>query len=571
MTRPVWIAPASLPQDLRSLHPDPLMHALLARRLGAASAETVSDFLDQRPRPAPDPLLLPGMPEAVERIVIALRGGESIGIFGDYDTDGVTAAAVLTLALRQASSGAQPVAVRLPLRSEGYGLSVAGVENLADAGATLLIAVDCGSKDHDAVEVARRRGMDVIILDHHRITDDLPRDAIVASAQCVPDSPYRSIAAAGLAYLLAAALAQKGFDTGDGKGTEPTGLLDLTMIGLVGDVSTLIGFNRALVRDGLRTLRGIPRVGLRALSDGAGINLEKITSTDVAFQISPRLNAPGRLDDPRPAYELLVARDERAARRYAPEIERANQQRKILHGRILYEIDEILARSPELLERRVLIFSGLDWDAGILGLVASKLTDRFDRPVIVLKIADGVAHGSARSVPGFDVTSALTSSSGLLMRHGGHERAAGLALPVGHVADLDAALQLAIASSDARAPGPPRLEIEANLEASRLKMETLRLIQTLGPFGEGNPAPLLRIVDAPLRDYMVMGRERQHLKLHIGSGGNAVDAVMWNGADRSRELIGARAVDLVGTLEANQWQGTTRLQVRVADFTTSKR
>ncbi len=546
------------------------MHALLARRLGAASAETVSDFLDQRPRPAPDPLLLPGMPEAIERIARALRAGESIGIFGDYDTDGVTAAAVLTLALRQASSGAQPVAVRLPLRSEGYGLSVAGVNDLADAGATLLIAVDCGSKDHDAVAAARSRGIDVIILDHHRITGDLPRDAIVASAQNLPDSAYRSLAAAGLAYLLATALAQQGFDTGAGQGTEPTGLLDLTMIGLVGDVSTLIGFNRALVRDGLRTLRGTPRVGLRALSDGAGIDLEKITSTEVAFQISPRLNAPGRLDDPRPAYELLIARDERAARRYAPEIERANQQRKILHGRILHEIDEILARSPDLLKRRVLIFSGHNWDAGILGLVASKLTERFDRPVIVLKIADGVAHGSARSVPGFDVTSTLTASARLLTRHGGHERAAGLALPVGNVEALDAALQVAIANSDAPAPGPPRLEIEANLEAPRLKMETLRLIQTLGPFGEGNPAPLLRIVDAPLRDYMVMGRERQHLKLHIGRGVNAVDAVMWNGADRSRELIGAGSVDLVGTLEANQWQGTTRLQVRLADFTSSK-
>ena len=278
------------------------------------------------------------------------------------------------------------------------------------------------------------------------------------------DAPYRNVSAAGVAYLLATALARDGFDTGGGAGEEPTGLLDLAMIGLVGDVSSLSGVNRALVRDGLRRLRQDLRPGLRALCDCAGIDARTLTSTEIAFQVSPRLNAPGRLDDPRPAYELLVTRDRRQAERLAEQAEQANQRRKLLQERILREIDSELAANPSKLDRRVLVFAGSGWEPGIVGLAASKLADRYDRPVIVLTVTDGVAHGSARSVPGFDITSALSSAESLLMRHGGHERAAGLALEASNVADLDDAIAAgdcrlcgdsarAAAADDRRGPG----------------------------------------------------------------------------------------------------------------------
>ena len=269
----VWVEPVPLRDGLPQFHSDPLIHAILARRL--ADVGDAVDFLDEDERSAPDPHLLPGMTEAVERVARALRRNEPIGIFGDYDTDGVTSSALLTLALRAASGGAQPVAVRLPRRREGYGLSETGVEDLAAAGARLLVAVDCGSKDHAAVERARQLGMDVVVLDHHRISEAPPAHAIVASAQLREDAPYTTVSAAGVAYLLATALARDGFDTGDGVGNEPTSLLDLAMIGLVGDVSSLSGVNRALVRDGLRRLRQDPRPGLRALCDCAGIDVGK--------------------------------------------------------------------------------------------------------------------------------------------------------------------------------------------------------------------------------------------------------------------------------------------------------
>jgi single-stranded-DNA-specific exonuclease len=560
----VWVEPAPLRDGLPQFHSDPLIHAILARRL--ADAGDAADFLNANERPAPDPHLLPGMTEAAARVGRALRRNEPIGIFGDYDTDGVTSSALLTLALRAASGGTQPVAVRLPRRREGYGLSETGVEDLAAAGARLLVAVDCGSKDHAAVERARQLGMDVVVLDHHRMTDAPPAHAIVASAQLRKDAPYATVSAAGVAYLLATALADDGFDTGSGVGEEPTSLLDLAMIGLVGDVSSLSGVNRALVRDGLRRLRQEPRPGLRALCDCAGIDARTLTSTEIAFQVSPRLNAPGRLDDPRPAYELLITRGPREAARFAEQAEQANQRRKLLQNRILREIEIELEADPSKFDRRVLVFAGSDWQPGIVGLAASKLTERHDRPVIVLTVSDGVAHGSARSVPGFDITSALSTVKSLLIRYGGHERAAGLALYASEVANLDDALQGAIAESGANPPGPPRLTIDADLEPARLKLDVARLIQSLGPFGQGNPEPMLRVIRVPMRGYTVMGREKQHLKVLTAGEAGPVDAVMWSGAGRSQELIGARHVDLVGVLETNVWNGASRVQVRLSDF-----
>jgi single-stranded-DNA-specific exonuclease len=561
----IWIEPGPTPPEFRAAHPDPLIADILARRL--SDPAEVADFLNTDPRPAPDPWLLPNMDRAIERIVRALRQGESIGIFGDYDTDGVTSSAILTLALRAASGGAQPETVRLPFRVEGYGLSVAGVTDLADAGTRLLIAVDCGSKDHEAVAAARQRGLDVIIIDHHRILEAPPDDAIIVSAQLDPASPYQGMSASGLAYLVAVALAQSGLDAGDGPGAEPRSLLDLAMIGLVGDVSPLVGVNRAMVRDGLRVLRnGHVRPGLQALAEAAGLNLRRVSSSEIAFQVSPRLNAPGRLSDAWPAYQLLMADSLADARVFAAQVSQANHRRKTVQRRIHEEVEALLSSDPTRLQRRFLLVSGQDWEKGIVGLVASKLSERFDRPVGVLSVSNGEAHGSARSIPGFDLAAALAAHDHLLLRHGGHERAAGLAVAAERLADLEEALHQAVIAAATPLPGPGRLEIDADLPAERMTLQTLGEIQRLGPFGEANPQPVLRVRRAPLRDYTTMGSERQHLKLHIGAG---VSAILWSGAHRSQELVGQRSVDLAGVLECNEWQGTRRLQMRLMDFKVS--
>jgi len=305
---------------------------------------------------------------------------------------------------------------------------------------------------------------------------------------------------------------------------------------------------------------------LGALCERAGIDARTLSSTEIAFQVSPRLNAPGRLDDPRPAYELLVTRDRRQAERLAEQTEQANQRRKLLQDRVIREIESELEANPSKLNRRVLVFSGSGWQPGIVGLAASKLAERHDRPVIVLTVTDGVAHGSARSVPGFDITSALSDVEILLMRHGGHERAAGLALDAARIAELDDVLQGAIDATAARPPGPPRITIDADLEPARLKLDVARLIQSLGPFGVGNPVPTLRVLKVPMRGYTAMGREKQHLKILTSGQAGPVEAILWSGANRSQELIGARHIDLVGFLETNVWNGASRVQMRLSDF-----
>ncbi len=560
-----WIEPVSTPPAFLAAHPDPLLAALLARRL--SDPAQIADFLNTNARPSPDPWLLPNMDRAIARISRAVQQGERIGLFGDYDTDGVTSTAILTLALRAASGGAQPYTVRLPYRAEGYGLSVQGVTDLADAGTQLLIAVDCGSKDHAAVEAARQRGLDVIIVDHHRIIEAPPDDAIIVSAQLDPASPYQGMSASGLAYLVAVAMAQAGLDAGDGPGNEPRSLLDLAMIGLVGDVSPLVGVNRSLVRDGLRVLRnGHVRPGLRALADSAGMDLRRVSSSEIAFQLSPRLNAPGRLADARPAYELLVADDMVEARTIAAHVSQANQRRKTVQQRIHAEVEALLSQDRTRLDRRFLLVSGQGWEKGIVGLVASKLSEQLDRPVGVLSIANGEAHGSARSIPGFDLAAALAEHDHLLLRHGGHERAAGLAVAAERLADLEEALHLAVIAAATPPPGPGRLAIDADLPVERMTLETLAEVQKLGPFGEANPQPVLRVRGAPLREYLVMGSERQHLKLQIGHSFPGVSVILWGGAHRSRELVGQRTVDLAGVLECNEWQGARRIQMRLMDF-----
>jgi single-stranded-DNA-specific exonuclease len=240
-----------------------------------------------------------------------------------------------------------------------------------------------------------------------------------------------------------------------------------------------------------------------------------------------------------------------------------------MQQKIHSDVQALLERDPARLHRRFLLVSGQDWEKGIVGLVASKLSEQFDRPVGVLSVANGEAHGSARSIPGFDLAAALADHGHLLLRHGGHERAAGLAVAAERLEDLEEAMHLAVLAAGTPLPGPGRLEIDADLPVERMSLETLREIQKLGPFGEANPQPILRVRNAPLRDYSVMGSERQHLKLHIGNSVSGVSAILWSGAHRSRELIGQRNVDLAGVLECNEWQGTRRIQLRLLDFKVS--
>ena len=566
---PLWIDPP--PVITTGLHPDPLIAALLARR-GITDAAAAAGFLATHPRSAPNPSRLPGMDDAVARISRALDSGEQIAIFGDYDADGVTATALLTRALRCAATDPRVITPRLPNRAEGYGLNPTAITALAAGGATLLIAVDCGSSDPVNVAHARALGLDVVILDHHQMDGPGPPEAIVVSAQRLPPETlaatpagYQTLAAVGVAYLLVAALARHGYRVDGDQGEPETDLLDYVALGTIADVVPLHGMNRDLVRDGLRRLRERPRPGVAALCRRAGLDPATVNAEAVAFKLAPRLNAAGRMGDPTVALDLLLSDDPRTALTLADQLEAINLARRQQSQAIERAATDLIDREPGCLDRPLIVLSQPNWSAGVLGIVAGRLANRYGRPAIVLNNDGQVSKGSARSVAGFDITAALTAGLHLLQAHGGHGQAAGLTVTNNDLPALTAHLEQAVSASGVVIPAPAELRIDADLDTDRLTLGTARLLETLEPYGTGNPQPLLRVRNLKILKYSTMGKDASHLKLHLASPAGAT-ALMWGAAHRSRELLRNPVIDLVATLSVDHWGGHPRLQIEVKDF-----
>jgi len=566
LSYPVWIEPVPLPADCPPLHPDPLLHELLYRRQIRTPAEAAA-FLDPGSRPAPDPHRLPGMGAAVARIARALDGGERVAIFGDYDADGITSSALLLRALRAAAAEPGRIVCRLPRREEGYGLNARAIADFAAGGVTLLIAVDCGSGDHEQVALARAAGLDVVVLDHHQMPDDVPAGAIVVSPQLSASGDYHELAAVGVAFLLVAALAQHGCRVdGDDDGEPETGLLDYVALGTIADVSPLTGANRAMVRDGLRRIQERPRPGLDWLCRRAGIGAATLTAEQIAFKLAPRINAAGRMADPALALRLLLSDDSREAAALAGEIERLNALRREESTRIVAEAESLLQTQPGWSDQPLLVVAHQGWTSGVLGIAANQLAHRYGRPAIVLNDDGAVSRGSARSVPGFDIAGALTRCRDLLHEHGGHSQAAGLTLATDDLPRLRLALERELAASDLLLPIEPALRVDADLPAARLTLDTARLLEVLAPFGPGNETPRLRVRGLRVHRYSTIGRDGTHLKIHFAAPTGTVQAVCWGAAARSRELLVNPIVDVVATLGIDRWGGQPRLDLQLQDF-----
>ena len=561
----VWIEPEPLPAGALDLHPDPLLAEMLFRR-NLRTPDAARAFLNPALQPPPEPYHLPDMDLAVARLCTALDAGESIGIFGDYDADGVTSTALLARALRAASRDTTRVHTRLPTRDEGYGLSRGAINAFAAASVKLLIAIDCASSDHVHVAYAHSRGMDVIVLDHHQMSDTGPGDAIVVSAQLAPPGPFRDLASVGLAYLLVVALARQGCPIGGTDGEPETALLDFVAVGTIGDVASLAGINRALVQEGILRLRRAPRSGFRALCRCAGLEPTSLTSQDVAFKLAPRLNAAGRMDDPAIALNLLLTDNQAEADRLAGDIERLNVRRRAETRRIATEAEALLALQPSWEQRPVVVVVGTNWTNGVLGIVASQLAERLGRPALVMA-NDGVTiRGSARSVPGFDIARALEGCHDLLDHHGGHSQAAGLSLPTTHLDNLVDALTAAVDAAGLPPSIEERIRIDAYLPTERLTLPTAHQLATLEPFGPGNETPTLGVRRVAVSQYSTIGSDDSHLKMRLETPGGPVTALYWGGAARSRELVRRPFLDVAIQMAFDRWNGTERLQAIVQDF-----
>lgn len=554
-----WIDPEPVPPEVEALHEHKLAHALLYRR-GLRDRASADQFLDSSIRDTIDSRALPDFAPAVERIAAAVRKGESIGIFGDYDVDGTTSVAILGLALVAAGAGSRTL-LRLPTRAEGYGLSGIAIDEFLDAGVDLLVALDCGSADHGKVAYAQALGMDVVILDHHQMHDAGPEDALVVSAYRPDGGRYKDLSAAGLTWLLVDALSEAGLRVSQDE-TGADAYLDLAALGLIGDVSAMTGASRTIVRAGMDRLARTPRPGIAALARAARVDLARLSSSDVSFRITPRLNAPGRMGDPKLSLDLLLASDPIVAHDLVMKLEALNARRKQVTDEITLEPEPLTRQHPEWDSQPVVVVRSEGWQAGVLGIVAARLSEAYDRPAMVLVDEDGMLRGSMRAPDGFDVASALATCAPLLRSHGGHRLAGGLSLDARNADELIG--QLTNLTSHRTPAQMPALKLDAELQQKHLSLDIARLVRTLEPFGPGNEEPVFVLRNVRLQKYDAMGPNKDHLSLTIGDG-RPVRAVFFNAASRSRELVGARNIDLAFTMTEGEWNGP-KLDLLVKDF-----
>jgi single-stranded-DNA-specific exonuclease len=497
---------------------------------------------------------------AVERIWRALRAGEHIAVWGDFDVDGQTSTTLLVAALRDAAmaAGRQSVgriSYRVPLRDQGHGVYLPAVDELFEQGATLLITCDTGVNAFEAIERAAARGCDVIVTDHHDLPGSLPPALAVVNPKRLPaQHPLRELPGVGVAYQVAERLFEQA-----GLG-EPQVALDLVALGIVADLAIQVGDVRYLLQRGLRVLRKAGRAGLRALVEQAELRLEGLTEEHVGYQLAPRLNALGRLGDANRGVDLLLAQDVALARILAAETDGLNYQRRLITGQILQAALTQIENDPSLLDHRALVVAGRNWHAGILGLVAGRLAEQFQRPAVVLSMPpDGPARGSARSVPGCDIHAALQRTADLLLSFGGHPRAAGLALDSSNVASFRKALSRSVAAVWDAGEAVQGLAVDAYTSLDQLSLELTSELERLAPFGPGNPPIRLATVDVEIVQDSVIGRHGEHRQLVVADERGVQQTVIWwQGADQPLPL---GRFDMAYTLRSRDYRGEMHMQV----------
>jgi single-stranded-DNA-specific exonuclease len=542
----------------RALNISGMLATLLVNR-GLVEAESARKFLYPRLEYLEDPFLMSDLETAVSRIMIAIEAGQRILIYGDYDVDGTTAVVVLRKALDMLGGN---TSYHIPRRLEdGYGMKSAVIQQAAKEGIKLIISVDTGIKAFEVVETASMLGVDCIITDHHLPESDLP-DALAVLNPNRPDCNYpdKNLSGVGVAFKLVQALFMR-----TNKEKFLPSFLKIVAIGTIADVVPLIGENRIFAKVGLAGLRLPANHGLKSLIEISGLVGKEITSTDVGFRIAPRINAVGRMGGSAQAVELLASNDMQQARMLATELDHLNKERQQIEDLILREVGLKLEAEPSLGSQRVIVIDGDGWHRGIIGIAATKLTEKFNRPTLVLSKDNGIAYGSGRSAKGFHLLNALETCRDLLHRFGGHPQAAGFQLASQDVPELRRRVNRFAESAMEEADLEASLEIDGELRLSDLEQDSFEDIQRLSPFGPANPQPTFAA-----RELTLIAEPRilkgKHLKFRVEQDGKALDAIGWNMAQHEAQIRESDGrVSLAFSLSQNSFQGMKSLQLVVKD------
>ena len=538
------------------LHITPLAASLLVNR-GMKELEDARAFLSIKKQEFYDPYLMKDMNIAVDRIRKAIEAGEKIRIFGDYDADGVSSTTVMMETLMKLGAN---VDFYIPNRfTEGYGPNEAALRLAAEEGVRLMITVDTGISAVHEAEVAREIGMDYIVTDHHEPGPVLP-DALAIIHPKIEGStyPFRDLAGVGVAFKLAHALL----------GELPEDLLEIAAIGTIADLVPLFDENRLIAARGIDMLRQTRRPGLTALMAKSGIEQPSLTEESIGFGLAPRINAVGRLGDAGPAVDLLMEPDRSVADDMVAEIDEINKERQAIVAEItekaIKEVEENFP--PET--NKVLVIGGEGWNSGIIGIVASRLVDRFYRPAIVLSFdpEKGLAKGSARSIEGFDLFKNLSLCRELLPHFGGHPMAAGMTLKLDDVPELRSRLNALAAEQLTEEQWQPVTKLDTAASLEDISIQTIEEMNLLAPFGVGNPKPRIVIEDVPLAGIRKIGSNQNHLKVQLGTREKMLDGVGFGLGELADHISPEAVVSVIGELSVNEWNNMRKPQIFVQDI-----
>jgi len=550
-------------RQAQQLNLSPLLARILALR-GFTDFAGAKTYLSSSLRDdLPSPFIMADMGPAVARIVDAIKNKEQIGIWGDYDVDGTTGASVLVSFLREI--GAAPI-YHVPHRiEEGYGLNTEGLRRLKDRGVDLVVTVDCGISNAREVAAARDFGLDIVIVDHHQPPEEFPPAiAVINPHRKDCNFPDKSLCAAGLAFYLVIGLRAKLRDAGwfkDLPAPDIRHFLDIVTLGTIADMVPLKGVNRTLIKRGLCELATSTRPGVIALKQVAGIGAGNVSAGQVGFRLGPRINAAGRVDYGIKVVELLTTDSTDVAQRIAQELEEHNTERRAIEAQVQTQALEQASAAMSVGARHSLVLAGEGWHPGVLGIVASRMVEKFYRPTVVIGFNDGAGKGSARSIRGFHMVEGFRRCADSLEKFGGHEYAGGLSIKPEQLQSFTDAFENAARQTLSREQLLPLLEIDAPLEFSEVGMPLMRELEILQPYGVGNPEPVFVTTDVEICERKVFSAG---VRYRLRQAGRVLSGVIFGVGDDYPGQPG-ESIDVAYRLSENEWNGNTSVELKIAE------
>ena len=546
----------------KGLNISPILAQLLINR-ETKEVPSARKFLKADLKDLRDPYIFQDMEKAVEKILRAINNNERILIYGDYDVDGLTSVALLFTILRKFTTN---LYYYIPNRfQEGYGLNEEAIDILFKNNIKLIITVDCGINSISEIEKANNYSINVIVTDHHQPRKSLPSALAIINPKCDTNYPFKELAGVGVSFKVAQALYSKLKKNQD----DLWSLLDYVALGSIADSVPFIDENRILIKYGLRALNQTNKEGLKALIMESGVNYGNLGTKEVNFALAPRINAAGRLGDPKLALELLLTDSEYKAKYLSQKLSEINKHRREIGDNILKEARKFASIQVKEEDNKVLVLESENWNQGVIGIIASRLVDEFNRPAIIISKKNGIAKGSGRSIKGFHLYNVLESCQDILINFGGHELAAGITMESNKIPEFKLRINEISQNFIKEDDLSPELKIDTQISLSDINFGLIKDISVLEPFGIGNPQPVFCSYKNIISDWRLVGGKREHLKIKIKGENRTLEGIGFKLSKIGKQIFSEnKVVDLAFNIELNKWNGTENLQLNIKDIKT---